>query len=617
MTHDVTSYHKIKVLDASSGRKKLHKNVACFDLTVNDSVAIQTEKGIFGNARAPDEAFLLGLYQADGTQTKKCAIIDIWEKDFDLIDEIQSKHDSICQRYDTQIRVDRLSKSSATPLPLPQFNEAHISNGSVRKKRLVSRGLKQYLNFEKGYVPDWIWKGDELTIWQYLRGLFYADGTVTCGKSKGNPIQLSLASIDRDFLSEIQLLLSNLGITSSIRLLRESGKTSLPDGRGGYKMYNTKTCWRLIISNKKSAISFNHNTGFLDRKNVDIEQRQYRDNTKKYSKVVAVEYIGKQNVYCCKVDTDEHHWICNGFVTHNCTEIMLANSEDESFVCDLGSINAEQYDYWKNTNAVKLKIYFLDAVMTEFIQKTENMKHMQRARNFAVRQRALGLGMLGWNSYLQSKMIPFESMEAKIVNSQIWQYIRTEADIATQELALKYGEPELLIGTGRRNVTTLAVAPTTSSAFILGQVSPSIEIENSLYFVGDLAKGKFSMRNKNFMNLLEDKNQNVPDVWTSILKHGGSCQHLSFLDEYEKSVFKTFGETSQKEIVIQAAQRQPRIDQGQSLNIQVPLGTPPKEVSKLMIFAWEQKVKSLYYQRGSNPAQMLARSINECKSCEA
>lgn len=300
-----------------------------------------------------------------------------------------------------------------------------------------------------------------------------------------------------------------------------------------------------------------------------------------------------------------------------CTEIMLADNENESFVCDLGSMNADRYDYWKNTNAVRLKIYFLDAVMTDFIRKTENIKHMERARNFAIRQRALGLGLLGWNTYLQSKMIPFESMEAKMINSQLWKYIRKEADAATEELALKYGEPELLIGTGRRNVTTLAVAPTTSSAFILGQVSPSIEIENSLYFVGDLAKGKFSMRNKNFMNLLESKGKNDDSTWKSVLMHGGSCQHLSFLDEYEKSVFKTFGETSQKEIIIQAAQRQKDIDQGQSLNSSIGAGVSPKEVSKLIIFAWEQKVKSLYYQRGANPAQMLARSINECKSCEA
>ena len=302
-----------------------------------------------------------------------------------------------------------------------------------------------------------------------------------------------------------------------------------------------------------------------------------------------------------------------------CSEIMLSNSEDESFVCDLSSLNLETWEEWKATDATEVLVYFLDAVMSEFIEKTKGIKFMEAARNFAINQRALGIGVLGWHSLLQSKMIGFESMEAKMLNNAVWKGIRERANYASRFLAKNYGNAPIYEGTEytRRNTTTLAVAPTTSSSFILGQVSPSIEPLNSNYFVKDLAKGKFTYKNPYLKKLLKEKGKDDDDTWKSILIKGGSVQHLDFLSQEEKDVFKTFGEISQKEIIIQAAQRQKYIDQGQSLNIMIPANTKPKEVNELMIFAWEQGIKSLYYQRSANPAQELARSILTCKSCES
>ena len=299
-----------------------------------------------------------------------------------------------------------------------------------------------------------------------------------------------------------------------------------------------------------------------------------------------------------------------------CSEIMLSNNENESFVCNLSSMNLEKWDEWKDTDAVETLVFFLDAVMTEFINKTEGMKFMQAPRNFAINQRALGIGVVGWHSLLQSKMIPFESMQAKYLNTEVWKTMRLQADEATGKLSAYLGEPPLLKGYGRRNVTTLAVAPTTSSSFILGQVSPSIEPLMDNYFVKDLAKIRSSYRNPYLKNVLVAHNKDDEETWTNILKSGGSVQHLEFLSEKEKNVFKTFGEISQKEIVIQASSRQRWIDQGQSLNLRIHKDTKPKEVSQLLIFAWEQGIKSLYYQRGVNPSQELARSIMECKNCE-
>lgn len=619
MSHSITSYHKICILDTAiknSENKQLilTKNVECKDLKIGDSVAIQTKKGIFGVKDMPKEAFLLGLYQADGTQHKDNIMIDLWENDFDLLNEVQEDHDYICDNYKTQI-----SKYNNRIYDNPKFHDCVIQEGSDRKKRLSSKALKKALNFEKGYVPDWVWESNENTQWQYIRGLYYADGTVFKSKSSGEPLQISLSSINKEFLQEIQLILANLGMQSSIRILRKAGQRSLPDGKGGEKYYNCKECYRLIIGNKNDAVVFDNNTGFLSRKKITIENREYRDNTKKFYKISSIEYVGKEDVYCCTVDSDEHLWICNGIITHNCSEIMLSNQEDESFVCDLSSLNLEKWEEWKDTDAVETLVYFLDSVMTEFINKTEGIKFMEAPRKFAINQRALGVGVLGWHSLLQSKMIGFESMEAKILNNQIWKTIRDRADLATSELAYFFGEAPIYKNSEkkRRNTTTLAIAPTTSSSFILGQVSPSTEPLNSNYFVKDLAKGKFTFKNPYLKKLLKQKGKDDDDTWKSILIKGGSVQHLDFLNQEEKDVFKTFGEISQKEIIIQAAQRQKYIDQGQSLNLMIPPTIKAKDVNELMIFAWEQGIKSLYYQRSANPAQELARSILSCKSCEA
>ena len=300
-----------------------------------------------------------------------------------------------------------------------------------------------------------------------------------------------------------------------------------------------------------------------------------------------------------------------------CSEIALASSENESFVCVLSSLNLLHWHEIVETDAVETLIYFLDAVNEEFVQKTVGLKFMEAPHNFAKNHRALGLGVLGWHSLLQSKMISFESMEAKLLNSQIWKSIRDRADKASQNLAKLLGEPELLKGYGRRNVTTLAVAPTTSSSFILGQVSPSIEPQNSNYYVKNLAKGKFTYKNPYLKEVLKKHDKHDEETWKSILVKGGSVQHLNFLSQDEKNVFKTFGEISQKEIVIQASTRQKYIDQSQSLNIMIPPNTSPKEVSTLLIEGWQMGIKTFYYQRSANPAQELARSILACASCEA
>jgi|TARA_Y100000992_G_scaffold50683_2_gene29872 ribonucleoside-diphosphate reductase alpha chain len=315
------------------------------------------------------------------------------------------------------------------------------------------------------------------------------------------------------------------------------------------------------------------------------------------------------------------------YASNLCTEIMLPSDHNWSFVCVLSSINVLHYDKWKDTDAVETMIYFLDAVITEFLEKLEKYKNsenrddqqtflfMERAYNFSKENRALGMGVLGWHSLLQSKMLPFDSQEAYDLNSEVFKYIQARSHVASENLAEKFGEPELLKGYGRRNTTLNAIAPTTSSAFILGQVSQGIEPIWSNIYVKDIAKIKTTIKNPFLVKLLEDKGMNTPDVWRTIRDKDGSVQELDFLSENEKEVFKTYSEIDQLTIIYQAANRQNYIDQGQSLNIIIHPDTPTKEVNKIHVTAWKLGLKSLYYQHSMNAAQKFKQK-KECESCE-
>lgn len=311
-----------------------------------------------------------------------------------------------------------------------------------------------------------------------------------------------------------------------------------------------------------------------------------------------------------------------------CSEIALPTNDEWSFVCCLSSMNLLHYDEWKDTDAVETLTYFLDAVMEEFITKLEVMRDsdekeeqqafyfMEKAYNFAKTNRALGIGALGLHSYYQSNSIPFESIGASRKNIEIFRLIKEKTYKASEELAEIYGEPELLKGYGRRNSCLLAPAPTTSSAFILGQVSQSIEPLMSNYYVKDMAKTKVTVRNPYLKKVLIGYGKDDRETWNSIRDYDGSVQHLDFLTEHEKNVFKTFSEIDQYAVLDQAAMRQQFIDQSQSLNLMINPSTPAKEINNLYIFAWENGIKTLYYQHGTNAAQQFNKDLN-CIMCEA
>ena len=303
-------------------------------------------------------------------------------------------------------------------------------------------------------------------------------------------------------------------------------------------------------------------------------------------------------------------------MSNNKAEIMLPSTSEETFVCVLSSMNLLHYDKWKDTDAVEVLFYFLDTVNEEFVRKSKNVPFIERARNFAKRHKALGLGVLGLASYYQSKMIPFESKEAARLNYEMFKLLDERTKEASKQLATWFGESEVTKGTGYRNATRIALAPTKSSSFILGQVSPSIEPIWANAYIHDLAKIKVTVKNTYLMDLLDKHGTNNNEVWDSIMRRDGSVQHLDFLSDNEKAVFKTFAEINPETIINLAAVRQDFIDQGQSLNLMIDPQTPAKEINRLMYLAWESGLKSLYYQHNINAAQALLRS-KTCEACQA
>jgi ribonucleoside-diphosphate reductase alpha chain len=627
MTHTVTQYHKVKT---DRG------DVRCDELVVGDRVCIQTNKGIFGTKSMEDEAFLLGLYQADGTQNEKSqmTMIDLWENDFDLIPEVKERFDRIHKKYgcDTyEIKNQEGKVIASRPRDPANFRSQNTSHSKVAKVRLCTRTFrKANLEFTKGIVPSWIWSSDEATQWQYIRGLFYADGTVNVNGGEGNPVYLSLTNINKVFLSNILLILRNLGMSASLYLLRKAGVQILPDGKGGQAPYETKEAWRIVIGNKPDALVFEANTNFLSRKGITIPNREYRNNTRKVSEVISVEPAGNEDVFCLTVDSASHNFICNGIITLNCNEIHLPTAPERTAVCCLSSLNLKYYDEWKDTTIVKDLIKFLDNVLQVFIEQAPPVLH--KAINSATRERSLGLGAMGFHDLLQSKNIPWESVMAKVINMEMFSHIQSQAIEATEELARERGEYPDGIGSGRRNSHLLAIAPNANSS-IIANTSPSIEPWKSNAYTHRTRTGSFLVKNPELDKVLskyitEDKKD---EVWQSIILNQGSVQHLEFLSEWEKSVFKTAFELDQRWVVDHAGSRQQFICQGQSVNLFFPAGSDKNYVLMTHLKAWKDGLKGLYYLRtsaGIDPekvsakvervalADYVAGKEEECLSCQ-
>ncbi len=314
-------------------------------------------------------------------------------------------------------------------------------------------------------------------------------------------------------------------------------------------------------------------------------------------------------------------------MTNICSEIALHTDETHSFVCCLSSLNLAKYEEWKDTNLIHDAIWFLDGVMEEFIQRAKGLRGFENTIRSAQKGRALGLGVLGWHTYLQEKGIPFEGLLSQFETRKIFSQIKIESERASRALAEVYGEPLWCVGTGMRNTHLRAVAPTVSNSKLSGNVSPGIEPWAANVFTEQSAKGTFIRKNPTLEQVLEDNGLNTSDIWNKILVDGGSVQDIKELDDIlvgdhdipVKEVFRTFKEINQLELVNQAGLRQQYIDQSVSLNLAFPSEATPKWLNKVHFEAWKNGVKTLYYTRTESVLRgdIAAAAMNEdCLACD-
>jgi len=306
-------------------------------------------------------------------------------------------------------------------------------------------------------------------------------------------------------------------------------------------------------------------------------------------------------------------------MTNICSEITLHTDEEHSFICCLSSLNLAKYDEWKNTDVVEIATYFLDGVMEEFIVKTNGKESMERSHRSAKKGRALGLGVMGWHTFLQQKGLPFNSLASTAWTHTIFSDIRQKAETASRQMALEYGEPLWCKGTGMRNTHVMAVAPTVSNSRI-NSCSAGIEPQPANVYVFNGAKGTFIVRNPELEQLLDSKGKNLDKYWDQILVDNGSVANLpnDILTEDEKEIFLTFPEINQLALIQQAAVRQKYIDQTQSLNVAFDPTDSPRWINQVHMEAWKLGIKTLYYLRTDSviKGDLGSRTSEDCLSCD-
>jgi ribonucleoside-diphosphate reductase alpha chain len=332
------------------------------------------------------------------------------------------------------------------------------------------------------------------------------------------------------------------------------------------------------------------------------------------------------------------------FMTNICSEITLHTDESHSFVCCLSSVNLAKYDEWKDTDLIYTAVWFLDGVLEEFIQRAKNMRGFENSVRSAEKGRALGLGVLGWHTYLQQKGMSFEGLPAQFETRKIFSQMKIEAERASRAMAEEYGEPLWCVGTGMRNTHLMAIAPTVSNSKLSGNVSAGIEPWAANVFTEQTAKGTFIRKNPELERVLRKIGINNKDTWDKILQDGGSVQDIAELDnwgfvngkltnrndmtesnfenkeiDWVKDVYKTFKEINQLELVKQAGIRQHYVDQSVSLNLAFPTQATPKWINQVHMEAWKSGIKTLYYMRTESVLRgdIATKATDpDCLSCD-
>ncbi len=491
--------------------------------------------------------------------------------------------------------------------------EPYIYEGKEKTVVALNEELKS-----KNFVP-----GAEYTVkdrLEWLSGLLDSDGTIIENKqgeriSKG----LQISSVDKKFLTEVGLMLQTLGCNYKIKTLSEEGYKKLPmnDGSGKFKDYLCKKTYRLLVTHsdlyKLEKIGFK---SYRLELNLDKPNR----SAGVYTRVKSIEKLDCKKPTYCFTEPKRHMGMFNGILTGQ-SEISEYADYEKSFACCLSAVNLYYWDEFKNNSQFFRDMFILlDCVIEEYIEKGSKIKGLEKAVKFAKEHRSVGLGVTAFHTYLQKNMVPFGSLKSHSINNQIFSKIKEEADKANKWMGSEFGEPKILKGYGDRATSTIAIAPKKSTTFIDGGtrlgLSEGVEPHKTNCGEKKLAKIQVHFKNKELEKLLKKKGKNTSSVWKSIENNNGSVQHLDFLDNNEKEVFKTFSEISQGDVITLAANRQKYIDQAQSINIMVHPDTPPKEKIKLHIDAFDKGLKSLYYQYSISASQKFRQELMQCTSCE-
>lgn len=557
---DCTKYHKFYVMEGFSRYGRVVEKRAN-ELSPGDKL-IKLDTPVIHGGEVLNKPYENGFYSGDGCCVNGHARIYLYGEKMKLFDHFRDKY---------------------TVSDQPDQDRVYF---------YVS-GLQQ-----KFFVPDASYDVKSRVDW--FAGLLDSDGCVLTAKPWGSQT-LQIASTQEGFLESVQLMLQTLGVQSKVTPARDAGVYKLPanDGTGELKDFTCAKTLRLLVNGM--GILKLLELGMKTNRLLITGHVPNRDASG-FVTVESVTYTGRKDDTYCFNEPLRHMGVFNGLLTGQCSEITLMTSFKRTAVCCLSSLNLEKFDEWKETNIVQDLVRLLDNVLEYFIRLAP--KELGRAIYSASKERALGIGTLGWHSYLQSKMIPFEGggFNSAIQHTHIvYGLLQKKAIEESRRLAVLRGEAPDCEGSGMRNSHLFAIAPNASSSSLVG-ASPSIEPWAGCAFNAEGRAGSFLIKNKYLKKLLQVKEQDTDEVWSSIIVNE-SVQHLEFLTDEEKAVFKTGYEINPMWVVEQATERQPYICQSQSLNLLPPADITAQELSDIHITAWAKGLKSLYYCRGKGASK--------------
>ena len=444
---------------------------------------------------------------------------------------------------------------------------------------------------------------------EWLAG--YADGD-GCIVRVGDNESLQICSTHQEFLKSVRLMLQTMGVNSKVTRFVEERVQTMPDGKGGKAEYVCKPAWRLLVSS--SGLHKLRLLGFKTDRLV-FEGKKPQRNAEQFITVTEVVDDGRVSDTYCFSEPKRHMGMFEGILTGQCNEVMLHSDSDLIFTCILASMNDARWDEWKDTDAPYWATVFLDCVASEFIERAKEIEGLEKAVRFTEKSRALGLGQCGLHTLFQSKMIPFESFEAHMLSQAIVTRIHAEATRATKDMAKVLGEPEWCKGYGVRNTHLIALAPTKSTALLMGGISEGINPDPAMVFTQKSAGGDVDRVNPTLLSIMKKKGVYTKKVLRDLMDHFGSVQHVDWLTDEEKAVFKTAFEINQMAVLRMASARQRFIDQGQSLNLFFSAEEKPEWIAEVHAAAFHDPyIKGLYYVY--TQAGVKAAQENVCEACQ-